>query len=160
MKRVAITGDRDWEDYDAIYQPLSQLPAGSFIVLGDCPTGADKLAKRACLALLREEGRVLIIVVKEANWKRYHGGAGPKRNGAMLDELELGAPEDQREVWWFHDDLTKSKGTRNCVGQARDRGLPLFERGLVRNDASEAFAMIQLRLPAGGEIAIKGEVPR
>lgn len=119
--RVAITGDRYWTDPEPIERALRTLdPLGDFVVLGDA-RGVDTLARQAC------EKLGLSYRVHVADWGRFKGDAGPRRNTAMLDDLEYGTVMvlDLREVWYFHDDLEKSRGTKNCVNQARARGLTI-----------------------------------
>lgn len=110
--RVAITGDRYWDDEHALMAALSTLdPETDFVILGDA-RGADYIAWQVCKDLGLPYRRHF------ANWARYKGSAGPKRNTAMLDD---GA----EEVWYFHLNLNASRGTKNCVEQARDRGIPV-----------------------------------
>lgn len=117
--RVAITGDRNWTDQLAICDALETLdPETDFVVLGDAP-GADTIAHEFCEAL------GLSYRVHEADWDTYKRAAGPIRNGWMLDDLgkESLLDPERREVWYFHDDLPNSKGTKNCVDQAIKRGV-------------------------------------
>jgi hypothetical protein len=109
--KVAITGSRNWTRDETIYDALAGLPQGSLVILGDCPTGADRIALDACEIL------EIAHVVEKAEWAMHGRAAGPKRNGKMLDH-------EPHEVWWFHESLRASKGTKNCVKQARDRGIP------------------------------------
>ena len=113
--KVAITGDRSWggSRYWEIYRPLAKLsPATDLVILGDA-TGVDAMALRAC----RELG--LPYVKEEAEWARYRMAAGPIRNTAMLDHQ----PD---QVWWFHDDLANSRGTKDMVAKAMVRKIPLM----------------------------------
>lgn len=117
MTRVAITGSRDWgkrsgEGFAVVDALVTLNPRTDFVILGDEPNGADARARAVC------EELGLPHRVHEANWKTYHRAAGPIRNRAMLDD----GPD---EVWFFHDDLPRSKGTKNCVEQARKRGIPV-----------------------------------
>jgi YspA, cpYpsA-related SLOG family len=126
--RVAITGDRRWDDRTfAVYKALLTLdPATDFVILGDAE-GADTIARLRCGELgLRHR-------VHNADWRTYHRAAGPLRNAVMLDDLEDGDPDERREVWYFHDDLPGSKGTKNCVEQARKRGLTVRDGQLSHN---------------------------
>lgn len=52
-----------------------------------------------------------------ADWKQYGKAAGPIRNKQMLDE---GQPD---LVLCFHDDIEKSKGTKNMYELAKARGI-------------------------------------
>jgi hypothetical protein len=122
---VAITGDRNWVDADAIVEALGTLsPRQDRVVLGDA-RGADRLAAYACVALGLEHS------VHQAKWAVYGGAAGPHRNAQMLAD----GPPDQ--VWYFHDDLARSKGTRNCVEQARRLGIAVRDGRMVGDGTQE-----------------------
>jgi hypothetical protein len=54
----------------------------------------------------------------KADWSKLGLAAGPARNHQMLDQQ----PD---EVWAFHDDMGRSKGTRECVNEAARRGIPV-----------------------------------
>lgn len=113
---VAITGDRNWTDPAPIRRALEGLPMG-LVVLGDA-RGVDTLAAAAC----QELGLRFVKVVAE--WERYGRGAGPIRNAAMLDY-------NPEVLWYFHENLELSKGTLNCVRQARVRGIPVLDGRFV-----------------------------
>jgi len=84
------------------------------IVEGGAP-GADLMAKKLALKYkLRWEEY-------KADWKTYGKAAGPIRNKRMLDE---GKPH---MVMAFHNDLSKSKGTKDMVEQAEKRGIPVMK---------------------------------
>ena len=104
---VLICGDRNWSDASLIRRVVAELPAGT-VVLAGAARGADALAASAAKALGYE--------VREfpADWKRFGNGAGVLRNRAMLD-----AHPDR--VIAFHDDLQRSRGTRDCVEEAQRR---------------------------------------
>jgi hypothetical protein len=80
VTRVLITGSRDWEDRDLIYEVLNGLEAKSTIVHGDCPTGADKMADEwaDCQPDIRVERY-------PADWETYGRSAGPRRNKKMVN---------------------------------------------------------------------------
>jgi hypothetical protein len=117
--RIAITGDRYWTKRAVIQRALATLnPVEDFVVLGDAK-GADSIAQAACAKLkLRHR-------IKIAQWDLYGRAAGPIRNRAMLDE-------NVDEVWYFHDDLSQSRGTANMVTQARRRGIPVRDGRRIR----------------------------
>ena len=116
--KVLVTGDRNWTDRAAIKLWLEVLREIGYthLIEGEA-RGADTMA--------REEGEKLgfKIVNRDENtrgfpaeWDKYHRGAGPIRNREMLDQK----PD---LVLAFHHDLTKSKGTADCVREARKRGI-------------------------------------
>lgn len=107
--RVLICGDRNYTDAWRIRQVLLNPDVTTLIEGG--ASGADYLAK-----MIAEK---LGITVEEypAEWNRYGKAAGPIRNKRMLDE---GRPD---LVFAFHNDISKSKGTKNMIDQAQSRGI-------------------------------------
>ena len=89
-------------------------------VLHGMARGADSLAARAAYEL------GISVIGFRARWEKFGKAAGPIRNREMLDEK----PD---LVIAFHDDLESSKGTKDCVEEARRRGIPVevisHERG-------------------------------
>jgi hypothetical protein len=110
MVRLVITGDREWDDYDYIYGVLSTYPKDTEVIHGDC-RGADRIADRVAKELFSTPPRPF-----PADWDRLGNSAGPTRNRAMLDE-------QPHEVLAFHDNILRSKGTKNCVNEANRRGI-------------------------------------
>src|SRR5512146_256267 len=94
--RVLVCGDREWDDFDLIYERMGGLPEGSVVIHGGA-RGADKLAGRAA----KERGHKVQVFV--ADWDKLGKSAGPRRNSQMLTE---GKPD---YVWAFHDDIENSK---------------------------------------------------
>lgn len=104
---IVVSGGREYRDYAHVKRVLDEERPG-VVVQGECPTpsqGADGLAKRWC----RENG--VPCIGMEAMWKRYGKGAGPIRNGWMLDLLPI------YKLIAFPGD----RGTNNAVEQARKR---------------------------------------
>lgn len=120
IKRICITGERITRKfYNIILEDISkELLNGDNLefIFGDC-TGVDANAKEVC-KLLR-----LPYTVYAADWKKHGLAAGPIRNKQMIDMLE---PTD--EVWAYHTDLNKSKGTKNTVNLATKRNLKIVIR--------------------------------
>lgn len=125
---VVITGDRNWRHPTILKMLLGGLAIGFLpgfeLLIGDCPTGADAQA----LDLARSAGWPHRVFHARWNDMQAEGkpraAAGPLRNREMLDALE--ASPGERLVVAFHDHLDRSKGTKNCVHQAQDRGLPIY----------------------------------
>jgi hypothetical protein len=130
---VVITGARDWQHAKMLRFVVLGLALGYLddegrygfeILVGDCPTGADAEA----LGLCRRAG--IPHRVFRARWDamategKPRKAAGPLRNREMLDALQR-CPGEQLVVA-FHDDLQRSKGTRDCVNEAKRRGLPVY----------------------------------
>lgn len=103
--RILCCGDRWWTDKKLIHDVLAQLSDDTVIIHGDC-RGADRIA-----AMVGQE-LGLEIVAYPAKWDRYGRGAGPIRNQQMLTD---GRPD---KVYAFHDNLEKSKGTRDMIERA------------------------------------------
>lgn len=113
--RILICGDRDWSDRQLIALIISKLikACGSDLtVIEGTARGADSIAGE--LAVKYD----LQLEEYPAKWDLYGKGAGPIRNKQMIEE---GNPDF---VIAFHDDIFKSKGTKNMVTQAGRYGLP------------------------------------
>jgi hypothetical protein len=122
--KVLVTGARNWTNAAAIERELKKLPPGTIIVHGACPTGADALADKIAMKLGFKIRRY------PADWdgERERTGtpcaAGPKRNSAMIKAEhsdEDGVPIDKGLA--FSLDLSRSRGTRDCVTKARRAGI-------------------------------------
>jgi hypothetical protein len=111
MVRVLICGDRHWRDITAIRNYVRKLPEDTLIIVGDA-RGADNIAFRVATALGIKAGPPF-----RADWERYGKSAGPIRNGQML---KIGKPDI---VVGFHNDISKSKGTRDMLRQADKKGV-------------------------------------
>ncbi len=110
---VLVCGDRNWTDKKLIeYYLTITIPSMGFkidnIIEGDA-NGADRLAGE----IAKEQNIPLIVV--PADWKSFGTSAGPIRNSAMLQYKP-------KIVLAFHDDLEKSKETKNMVEKARKYG--------------------------------------
>lgn len=115
--KILVCGDRKYQDYDAIFNFLSQKRP-SCVVHGAAP-GADSLAGKAAQAL------GIPVLEYPADWNRYKLAAGPMRNCQMLVENS-----DIKLVAAFHDDIENSKGTKHMVSIAQKKGIEtlLFEK--------------------------------
>jgi hypothetical protein len=109
--KVVVTGDRHWIHFETVFNVISDLPHNVTIIHGDC-SGADRLAEKVA--------EMLGFQVKRfpADWKKHGLAAGPIRNREMLQE-------NPDLVLAFHDDLNKSKGTKDCVEAALTRDIPV-----------------------------------
>ncbi|QMU19314.1 DUF2493 domain-containing protein [Gordonia rubripertincta] len=114
MKRVLITGSRDWEDQaaieKAIFEATRGVPADEITVVhGACPYGgADIIAA----VVARENG--MNVEAHPAEWKTHGKAAGPLRNQKMVD---LGA-----DVCLAFP-AANSRGTWDCVRRASEAGI-------------------------------------
>lgn len=106
---VVICGSRDWAYPQPVTDRLKQLPPLSTVIEGGCD-GADLMARRIALRLGHD------VIEYPANWEGRSKAAGPIRNRKMLSlKPDL--------VIAFHNDLASSKGTKDCVDEARKRGI-------------------------------------
>lgn len=114
-KVILVCGDRNWKDVEVIADTLlAEVQAHEprpHLLNGGC-RGADRLA-----AGVAEEFGWLVSTLN-ADWLRYGKSAGPRRNRAMLDE-------NPDIVIAFHDNIEQSRGTKDCVNEARRRGIPV-----------------------------------
>jgi hypothetical protein len=118
--KILICGGTGWGRAAPIKRELKRrlrdlkagrLDAKEIVVIEGKAPGADSIAG--------EMAKELNIHVCEvgALWDTRYRGAGPQRNSIML-ALE------PHEVWAFHTDLKKSKGTKDTVTKARKAGIP------------------------------------
>lgn len=122
MRRVLITGSRDWDDWATLSAALTEewnaveWRHGSFtqkdvvFVHGDCPTGADRMADGWCFRMDIEPER------HPADWDRYGKAAGFVRNAGMVD---LGADVCLAFI------KNESKGATMTAELALKAGIPL-----------------------------------
>ena len=106
-----VCGDRNWTDVGMVTRRLKVLQLhhpDSIILEGGC-RGADLIAREVAQQL------GLDVIEIPANWVRHGKAAGPIRNRIMLD-FQPGL------VIVFHPGLARSKGTADCVKEARRRG--------------------------------------
>ncbi len=112
IMKVVVCGSRDWNDIviirDRLVRLQDQFPDAT-IIEGGCD-GADIMARRVSIAI------GLDLVEFPANWTKHDKAAGPIRNIKMLDTKPS-------LVIAFHNDLSKSKGTKHIVDEARKRGI-------------------------------------
>lgn len=123
---IQVTGGREWDNIERVREILAPY-AGSENTLrhGNC-RGLDKQSAQVA----RELG--MQVDTMPAQW-RLHAGcrcslwrrensycsyAGPRRNREMLDKEPL--PD---VVYAFHNAIEASRGTKDCVDAAIERGL-------------------------------------
>ena len=110
--KVAFTGDRNWTNRDSIRKRISLLPSNTEVIVGDA-RGVDYIAwDETVIQGYKINGPHV------AEWDEYGKAAGPIRNRKMLDEK----PD---LVIAFHPNLAESKGTKDCVNEAKRRGIPV-----------------------------------
>lgn len=112
MKRVLVTGGRNYRDRETVYRTLDALAltGGIAEVIHGAATGADALAHQWCMS------REVQVVRCPADWKQHGNAAGPIRNRAMLahrPDLVVAFPG--------------GKGTADMVKQARRACVDVIE---------------------------------
>lgn len=107
LRKIVITGSRDWKDRDAIWDCLSAEITAAIehceellVIHGDCPTGADAIAEEFCKSAGVHTARV------GALWSALGKKAGPRRNRVM-------AAIGPAVAYAFP--LAVSAGTRDCI---------------------------------------------
>lgn len=83
--RILVTGSRDWDDRDLLWQTLSAAAedVGNVLVSGACPKGADRMAEEWA-----ECQPDFTVERHPADWDRHGKRAGFIRNDEMV---QLGA---------------------------------------------------------------------
>jgi len=107
--KILVCGGRYYVDYQRVYNFLSAFD-DAVIISGAC-RGADTLATTAA--------KELGFTYREypANWALYGKRAGVLRNQQMID---LESPD---LVVAFHDDIERSKGTKDMLRIAKHHGI-------------------------------------
>jgi hypothetical protein len=81
MKRIIVTGSRNWPDHRVVRDTLDYVKhwQGDFLLIhGGCPTGADFMAENWA------EDRGIQTEIYRAEWARLGKAAGPLRNTEMV----------------------------------------------------------------------------
>jgi hypothetical protein len=121
-KRIIVCGARDYTDYRRVESSLREERELIELCINGGAKGADLFADSACSVLRIPKERM------DAKWREQGLGAGPIRNQKMLQKLKeyLG----EKQVWAFHDDLEKSKGTANMISLAIQAGIAVRLYGI------------------------------
>jgi len=110
MSKLIVTGGRNFDDKWLFTEKIeSHLP--SLVIVGDCPTGADKFAREWCKSF------DVKCTVFKADWKKFGKSAGPRRNEAMIDN------NPDATVLAFP---TGGPGTKHCIDYAKKNGLEVY----------------------------------
>lgn len=106
--KILVTGDRHWDDLETMYHLFNDeiFKDKSIRIIHGAAKGADTMAG----FLGKEFGWE--VEVYSADWTKYKRAAGPIRNREMFKTSK------PHIVFWFHDDLTNSKGTKDMVSVA------------------------------------------
>jgi hypothetical protein len=118
--KLLVSGYREFENYDffvlTMAEIMRQRGKPSQVLQGECPTGADRLAKRWCI-----ENNVFCVPFP-ADWSKGKRG-GPERNSVMLDKADVVRA-------FVHK---KSKGTKDVIKKAKAKRLPLYEVNITNH---------------------------
>ena len=114
VKRIVVTGSREWEDRDVIRLAILDAADGHpfTIIVGDCPSGADRLTRLLCDAHDWEYKEY------KADWRRLGKGAGVARNQVMAD---AGGDVCLAFFW----SAASNTGTADCAGRCEQAGLEM-----------------------------------
>ena len=106
---VVVRGSRCWKDQEVIRRRLSELRAGSAVIVGDAP-GADAIARK---------------VASEIGLEVLPLDATPAELAEELIDwlLDLTTSPEERLVLAFHENLAVSTNTARFLSIARDRGV-------------------------------------
>lgn len=126
MRRLLVTGSRNWTDRDVIDRALADVwhewgrPSDAVLVVGRCRDGADAIAEEIWAA------RGLPVEPHPARWNYYGKQAGFRRNSHMVNLgadlclafiapcIKHGCPEPA---------LHGSHGARDCGDKATEAGI-------------------------------------
>ena len=111
--KILVTGDRNFTARSPILNALRFLPKDTIIIHGTA-RGADTIADVEAKALGLERRPY------PALWANEGRSAGLRRNIRMLDT------EHPDLVIAFHGDIEQSRGTRHCIIEAQQRGIPVI----------------------------------
>jgi hypothetical protein len=117
--RILITGSRDLMDRELVWSSIEEVieeygAIGAHLILGGA-RGADELAREWSIANADRCTSETFV----ANWRELGRAAGPMRNAQMVKagaDLCLAFPRGE------------SRGTRNCMMQAGEAGIPVREK--------------------------------
>lgn len=113
MATIIVCGSRWWTNGETIATVLSVVPKYTVVVNGYA-RGADYLASLICKSELG-----LRAIDVPADWDKYGKAAGMRRNRDMLvyrPKLVVG----------FHDQMWKSRGTRNMMKLCEYNQIPFY----------------------------------
>lgn len=127
---VIVSGSRHWRSSLILSLHLDMVrgvtndPRPVDMYVGDCPSGADKLALKYAEMLPHWEASVF-----HADWLQYGNPAGPIRNQQMIDEALKHRRETKRLVIAATFPMLNSRGTKDFTMRARDANIKVYEVG-------------------------------
>jgi hypothetical protein len=112
LRTFAVTGSRTWTDWRVMWSVLDLVPAAAEMFNG-WADGADCLARSFWLT---QDSPVRPF---KANWKGIGNRAGVERNTLMMESMP-------QLVLAFLCSDGPSRGTRDAIAKAQERGIPVF----------------------------------
>lgn len=121
MRRILITGSRDWLARNTVWLALNEELERfrTLTVVHGGARGADEIAARWAWGC-HTQGWNVTVEEHRADWETHGKRAGVLRNQLMVD---LGA--DVCHAF----PLNKSIGTRHCMARAEAAGIPVINHG-------------------------------
>lgn len=119
MRRVLVTGSRNYDDKNTLFDALADQYEPGMIVVHGGARGADTIACE-WVKKMQSLGYQVTTEVHQADWYEYGKAAGPIRNEVMVDagaDVCLAFP------------LGESRGTRHCMSAAEKAGIPVINLG-------------------------------
>lgn len=119
MRRVLVTGSRNYDDKDILFDALADQYEPGMIVVHGGARGADTIACE-WVKKMQSLGYQVTTEVHQADWYEYGKAAGLVRNEVMVDagaDVCLAFP------------LGESRGTRHCMSAAEKAGIPVINLG-------------------------------
>lgn len=127
--RVMVTGSRYVVDFHKVWKTLDRVYASLkedetlTVLVGDCPTGADKFASEWNGGPKHTDTKVF-----KADWKKYGRSAGPTRNQAIVDDGDIDL------CLAFLQEGALNRGTNDCIERARKARIPVVKEWCGQND--------------------------
>ena len=114
MIKIAVTGGRNYKNENRVYTVLSNAFSvygdRMYLIIGDCRTGLDAIAKEWAQNL-GVEHKIYV-----AEWSKYGNIAGPIRN----EEMIKAGPK-------FLIAFPGGAGTYNCISIAEHNNIPVIK---------------------------------
>ena len=113
MFRLLVSGSREWDQEHVLQMMIAQFWVrygdDLIVVHGDCPRGADRMAREFC------ERHGIKQEKYPADWNRHGKAAGHIRNKVMVDT------KPDFAVFFIRGE---SRGTKNCLEHVKKAGIP------------------------------------
>ena len=119
MRRVLVTGSRNYDDKNTLFDALADQYEPGMIVVHGGARGADTIACE-WVKKMQSLGYQVTAEVHQADWYEYGKAAGLVRNEVMVDagaDVCLAFP------------LGESSDTRHCMSAAEKAGIPVINLG-------------------------------